>query len=94
MKTVKNYLLLIWENTLTENTNVKMVFTSDDESKLQHLLDNKGQLADEIENALDIKIDVDDFDSEMLSLDEFYLIYGHSSNPNQIILSYLDIVNI
>jgi hypothetical protein len=88
IKTPKKWLLLIWDNK-PGIPDLIMAFTSDDESQMDNY--PKGELADKIEKALDIKIEPTDFDQELITLEDFLEDYGSNKNPNKINLSDINI---
>jgi hypothetical protein len=80
------YLMLIWDtNSDTKYPDLMMAYTADNENKL-HI--EKGRIADKIEKDLNIKIDVDDFDYEILSYEDFMDEYGSPKNPHKITLDH------
>lgn len=82
--TIKKYLLLIWDTKSNKEVPpLMMAFTSDNENDLNIA---KGELADNIEKTLDIKIDVGEFDSEIISYNSFIKEYSNKKNPNKVIL--------
>lgn len=87
---IKKYMLLIWNRDDEKTPSLLIVFTSDNEDDLDI---SKGELADKIENTLGIKIDTDDFDSEIISTKDFIDDYVNKKNPNRININTINVVD-
>ena len=89
-KTIKKYMLLIWDAKGGARPNLLMAFTSDKEANLDI---PKGELADMISKVM-MDIDPDDFETEMIGTDDFMDEYGSPRNPNQININKIQVEEI
>lgn len=86
-RTLKNYMLLIWDAKGGPMPALLMAFTSDKEDSLDI---PKGELADMISKVMK-DVNPDDFETEVISTKDFMDDYASPRNPNSININKVQI---
>jgi hypothetical protein len=81
----EDYLLLIWDLSRDKMyPDLLLALSSNNQEELEYIA--KGELADMIEETLNITIDPEDFDDEVISYEDFIDNYASPLNPNRVLL--------